>query len=163
MFIPVGVWLLIIEVGIFPHVKRGFFCDDRSIGLKFIGDTISTGVVLLSITFAFPILWICESIFFKQVSLKSSRFVGSAGNAWMWFKEYLFGMILHLFIVDASKVRKKSYLFCIDFDIYKDFWPKFMGSTWFLSPRKFSFQPIPTVPQKTFKLIFLKKKNRGKT
>lgn len=93
-----------IETSIFPHVKNGFFCDDRSISLKYQGDTISTGFILLSITFAFPILWICEAIFFKPVSLKSSRFKGSAGNAWMWFKEYILGMILHLFIVDACKV-----------------------------------------------------------
>jgi phosphatidate phosphatase len=95
---------LTIELGIFPHLKRGFYCDDKSISHKFIGDTISTGLILSSITLAYPIMWLCEAIIFKPVSLKSSRFKESAGNAWIYFKDFLFGMLMHIFIVDACKV-----------------------------------------------------------
>lgn len=68
------------------------------------GDTISTGFILSTILFAYPIMWLCEAIIFKPVSLKSSRIKESAGNAWMWFKDYLFGILLHIFVVDACKV-----------------------------------------------------------
>lgn len=104
----VGLWLLVIESGIFPHVKRGFYCDDRSINMRYIGDTVSTGLIIISITFIYPILWLCEACYFVPVSLKSSRFFESAGRAWTWFKEYLFGVILHLFVVDGLKVH--SYI-----------------------------------------------------
>lgn len=98
------VWLLTIELGIFPHVKNGFYCDDRSISQKTHGDTLSTGLLISSMFLVYPILWICEAMIYKPVSLKSSRFGGSASMAWLWFREYIFAMILHLFVVDACKV-----------------------------------------------------------
>lgn len=108
--VSVGLWLVVIEAGIFPHVKRGFYCDDRSINMRYGGDTISTGLIIMSITFIYPILWLCEACYFVPVSLKSSRFFESAGRAWTWFKEYLFGVILHLFVVDGLKVKKHEYI-----------------------------------------------------
>lgn len=91
-------------MGIFPHVKRGFFCNDQSITMRYNGETISTGAIISTIIFVYPILWICEAFYFVPLSLKSSRFIESAGRAWKWFKEYLFGIILHLFVVDGLKV-----------------------------------------------------------
>lgn len=100
----VGLWLLMIESGIFPHVKRGFYCDDRSITMRYNGETVSTAAILSTILLVYPILWICEACYFVPISLKSSRIIESARRAWRWFKEYLFGMILHLFVVDGIKV-----------------------------------------------------------
>lgn len=54
-------------------------------------------------------LWLCEALIFKPVSLKSSRFGGSASMAWLWFREYLFALILHLFVVDACKVSPQPH------------------------------------------------------
>lgn len=103
-FVSVGVWLVVIEAGIFPHVKRGYYCDDRSISMKFRGDTISTGLMILTIPLVFPVIWMFEAFFYVPVSLKSSRLVESLGAAWVWYKEFLFGCILHLFVVDGLKV-----------------------------------------------------------
>lgn len=104
LYFAVGLWLLMIESGIFPHVKRGFYCDDRSITMRYNGETISTAAILSTILLVYPILWICEACYFIPISLKSSRIIESARRAWRWFKEYLFGMILHLFVVDGIKV-----------------------------------------------------------
>lgn len=109
-FVAVILWLVVIETGIFPQVKRGFYCDDRSIRMHFNGETISTGAIVSTIIFMYPILWICEACYFVPVSMKSSRFNESAGRAWRWFKEYLFGCILHLFVVDGLKVCIPFYL-----------------------------------------------------
>lgn len=106
---PVILWLLVIELGIFPHVKRGFYCDDRSINMRFNGETISTGAIISTIIFMYPILWIFEACYFVPVSLKSSRFIESAGRAWRWFKEYMFGVILHLFVIDGLKVSCRCH------------------------------------------------------
>lgn len=103
-FIPVTLWLLLIEFGVFPHVKRGFYCDDRTIRMHYNGETISTTALLLTIILIYPILWICEACYFVPVSLKSSRFIESARQAWRWFKEFLFGITLHLFVIDGIKV-----------------------------------------------------------
>lgn len=102
--ILVLVWLVVIESGFFPHTKRGFFCDDRSISMRSTGDTISTLSVLLTILWVYPILWCCEACYFTPVSLKSSRFMESARMAWKWYKEFVFGMALKLFVVDGIKV-----------------------------------------------------------
>lgn len=98
------IWLITIELGIFPHVKNGFYCDDRSISQTTHGDSISAGMIIGSMFLVYPILWFCEAIIYKPVSLKSSRIGWSASMAWFWFREYIFAMILHLFVVDACKV-----------------------------------------------------------
>lgn len=112
-FVSVALWLLIIELGIFPHVKRGFFCDDRSITMRYNGETVSTAAMIVSVFLVYPVLWICEACYFVPVSLKSSRCTESARRAWKWFKEYLFGVVLHLFVVDGLKVLFAFvFLFC---------------------------------------------------
>lgn len=110
-YFTVILWLLIIETGIFPNVKRGFYCDDRSINMRYNGETISTAVICSTMLLVYPILWICEACYFVPVSLKSSRFIESAARAWRWFKEYLFGIILHMFVVDGLKVSKENSVF----------------------------------------------------
>ncbi|XP_055320089.1 phospholipid phosphatase 3-like isoform X2 [Sitodiplosis mosellana] len=98
------LWLLLIEFGVFPHVKRGFYCDDKTIRMHYNGETVSTTALLLTIILIYPILWVCEACYFVPVSLKSSRFIESARQAWRWFKEFLFGITLHLFVIDGVKV-----------------------------------------------------------
>lgn len=100
----VALWFILIESGVFPHVKRGFYCDDRTIRMHYNGETVTTMALLSSIILIFPILWICEACYFVPVSLKSSRFIESARQAWRWFKEFLFGFTLHMFVVDGIKV-----------------------------------------------------------
>lgn len=104
------LWLILIESGIFPHVKRGFYCDDRTIRMHFNGETISTSAIIMTIFFFYPILWIFEACYWVPTSLKSSRFIESAKEAWRWFKEFMFGMTLHLFVIDGIKVCILGFL-----------------------------------------------------
>lgn len=101
-----------IELGVFPQVKRGFYCDDRTITMPYHGETITTGALMIAVLFMYPILWICEACYFVPVSLKSSRFIESARRAWRWFKEYLFGVTLHLFVIDGIKVGRSWSFLC---------------------------------------------------
>lgn len=94
----------LIELGIFPHVKRGFHCDDQSIAYKFTGDTIPTSLVLVTIFVPFFLVWMSEAIFYKPTSIKASRLRKSAHQSYLFFREYFVGMILHIFIMDALKV-----------------------------------------------------------
>lgn len=112
-FVSVVLWLVVIELGIFPHVKRGFYCDDRTINMRYNGETVTSAAIILSIFLVYPILWICEACYFVPVSLKSSRCAESARRAWKWFKEYMFGIVLHLFVVDGLKVSTDRIFFRI--------------------------------------------------
>lgn len=100
----VGLILLVIELGIFPHTKRGFFCDDSSIAFKFQGDTISTALIVSSVFVPFFFIWFGESIFYLSSCLKTSRVKGSCFRALRWFREYIIGIVVHLLIMDVLKV-----------------------------------------------------------
>lgn len=102
--ISVVICLLSVEFGIFPHVKTGFYCNDPSISFKHNGEIISTAVILLSVFIPFFILWISEALFYKCVSLKSTRTRKSFTESIYWFKKYFIGMIMHLLVVEVLKV-----------------------------------------------------------
>lgn len=143
LYIIVILWLLVIETGIFPNVKRGFYCDDRSISMRYNGETISTGAIISTIIFVYPILWICEACYFVPISLKSSRFIESATRAWRWFKEYLFGVILHLFVIDGLKVMCKNNQFLNWKLIYIDFaeMNEISGTLWWIASAFLRYMP----------------------
>ncbi|KAG4066289.1 hypothetical protein HA402_000513 [Bradysia odoriphaga] len=100
----VALWLILIEVGIFPHVQRGFYCDDRSIAFKFTGDTISTALIISSIFVPFFLIWLNEAIFYKPESIKCTRLKRTLTEALFWFKQYSIGMVIHFIIIDGLKV-----------------------------------------------------------
>lgn len=102
----VALWLILIEIGIFPHVQRGFYCDDRSIAFKFTGDTISTGLIISSIFVPFFLIWLNEAIFYKPESIKCTRLKRTLSEALFWFKQYSIGMVIHFIIIDGLKVSK---------------------------------------------------------
>lgn len=105
--VSVALWLILIEIGIFPHIQRGFYCDDRSIAFKFTGDTISTALIISSIFVPFFLIWLNEAIFYKPESIKCTRLKRTLSEALFWFKQYSIGMVIHLIIIDGLKVSRK--------------------------------------------------------
>lgn len=112
--VSVALWLILIEIGIFPHIQRGFYCDDRSIAFKFTGDTISTALIISSIFVPFFLIWLNEAIFYKPESIKCTRLKKTLSETLFWFKQYSIGMVIHLIIIDGLKVRRKKFklFFC---------------------------------------------------
>lgn len=104
VLLSVVICLLSVEFGIFPHIQNGFYCNDPTISFKPNGEIISTMVILLSVFVPFFILWITEALFYKCVSLKSTRTRKSFSEAMYWFKKYFIGMIMHLLVVEVLKV-----------------------------------------------------------
>lgn len=110
--ITVVTFIAISEFGLFPQlVKRGYYCDDRSIQHPFNGDTIATTVLLISGIIPLFLIWITELIFYSPLwtlcpksEAPSTRCSGSWRQCWHWFKKYARGLILKLLIVDIVKI-----------------------------------------------------------
>lgn len=110
--ITVVTFIAISEFGLFPQlVKRGYFCDDRSIQHPFNGDTVATSVLLISGIIPLFLIWITELIFYTPISTLSVRTDGSSTRCsntwyqcWYWFKKYVRGLIIKLLIVDIMKI-----------------------------------------------------------
>lgn len=115
-FFSVFVWAGVIELGVVPHANQGFFCGDQSISLKYTGETIHMKYVLVSMLVPFFIMWMSEAMFYKPSSIKSTRFRKSLCQSFFWFREYLIGIVIHLFLVETIKVdliiivRKTKYV-----------------------------------------------------
>lgn len=106
------IFVLVSEFGFFPQlVKRGYYCDDRSIQRPFTGDTVATSVIIMSGFVPLLLIWITEVIFYSPSSSllssrssgTSTRWSGSWNQSWYWIKKYGKGLILKILIVDIIK------------------------------------------------------------
>lgn len=104
LLLAVVVWIIVVEFGFVPHVQRGFHCGDPSISHKYTGDTVSMKVIIGSIFMPFLLVWMSEAIFYKPSSIKSTRLRKSLCQSFFWFREYMIGISLHLFLVESIKV-----------------------------------------------------------
>ncbi|XP_021700322.1 uncharacterized protein T28D9.3 isoform X2 [Aedes aegypti] len=110
--IAVVTFIALSEFGFFPQfVKRGYYCDDRSIQRSFTGDTVATTAIMLSGFVPLFLIWLTEIIFYSSSSSficssssgKKTRCSSSWSQSWYWFKKYGKGLILKLLIVDIIK------------------------------------------------------------
>ncbi|KAF4519083.1 hypothetical protein B566_EDAN001675 [Ephemera danica] len=102
----VAVLFLLVEFGWVPGVQTGFYCDDPSIAYRYDGDTIRITVLLL-VSFFVPLLamWVVESgCCFCPAVAAGARAKRGLRHAWVWYREYLLGLVFTLLIVDVAKV-----------------------------------------------------------
>lgn len=59
LLFAVTIVVILIELGVIPQIKQGFFCDDRKIQFIYDGDTISNALIISSITF--PLIIVSEN------------------------------------------------------------------------------------------------------
>lgn len=90
---------LIVELKVLPAGQLGFTCKDPALSHPFTGDTISwklllATVILLPLVF----LLIVERIYHSDKSIKPKQ------QALRWYKEYLYGVLLNLVIVQTLKM-----------------------------------------------------------
>ncbi|XP_058820182.1 phospholipid phosphatase homolog 1.2 homolog isoform X2 [Topomyia yanbarensis] len=106
------IFITISELGLLPQVvKRGYYCDDRSIQRPFTGDTVSACVISLSGFVPLFLIWLTEAIFYSptiteytETDVSSSRCSQSFHEAWHWGRKYGRGLFIKLLIVDALKI-----------------------------------------------------------
>ncbi|XP_067002703.1 phospholipid phosphatase 1 isoform X2 [Anabrus simplex] len=102
--------LALTEFGLIPNKQSGFYCDDPKITFVFRGDTISLSTLLTgTICIPFIVLWLVETCCFQfdeyEVckSIKRRSAVGIR-QALVWYREFLLGLGLVLFVTDVSKL-----------------------------------------------------------
>lgn len=90
-----------------PHTKRGFYCNDPAIGHKFRGDTITYKVILYMGIAPLFLMWLTEAITYKPNFMKpdETRFQNSCIRSFLWFREYLVAVTIHVFVLYTLKVN----------------------------------------------------------
>ncbi|CAH0695670.1 unnamed protein product [Spodoptera exigua] len=90
--------LLLVELRVFPGGQLGFLCNDPALSHPFNGDTISWKWLLAtSIFLPLIVMLIVERKYHNEKPSQSKLAVD-------WFKEYLYGLLLNLLIVETLKV-----------------------------------------------------------
>ncbi|XP_055634866.1 phospholipid phosphatase 1-like isoform X2 [Toxorhynchites rutilus septentrionalis] len=110
--ISVIVFISVSEFGWFPHfIKRGFYCDDRTIQRPYKGDTVTIAVIILSGFVPLFLIWFTEALFYSPTAMEctkidssNSRCLDSWYNTWHWFKKYGRGLLIKLLLVDIMKI-----------------------------------------------------------
>ncbi|XP_053694887.1 putative phosphatidate phosphatase [Sabethes cyaneus] len=110
--IIVAVFVTISELGWLPQlVKRGYYCDDRSIQRPYTGDTITAWMIVISGFVPFFLIWLAELLFYFPTMTETStadapntKYKGSFYQAVYWFCKYFRGLIIKLLIVDFLKI-----------------------------------------------------------
>lgn len=110
----VVIFIAVSEFGWFPEVvRRGFYCDDRSIQRPYNGDTISAAVIVISGLLPLLLIWLAEALFYSPstseytkmaADVPSSRCSASWRQSWHWFKKYGRGLLWKLLVVGALKI-----------------------------------------------------------
>ncbi|KAL0820675.1 hypothetical protein ABMA28_006506 [Loxostege sticticalis] len=91
--------LLIVELRLLPNHQLGFQCNDPALSHPFTGDTISWKWLLATVALLpLVILLIVERVYNKDDSERSKQ------QALCWYKEYMFGVLINLTLVQLIKV-----------------------------------------------------------
>lgn len=90
--------LLLVETRVLPGGQLGFLCNDPALSHPFNGDTISWKWLLATSIFVpLIVMLIVERKYHNEKPSKSKLAVE-------WFKEYLFGLLVNLLIVQTLKL-----------------------------------------------------------
>lgn len=102
--------LALTEYGIIPNKQAGFYCDDPKIAFKFTGDTINLTTLLVgTLCFPFLLLWLVESLCLQSENYEvcktaKQRSVIGVRQALLWYREFLLGLGVVLFVTDIAKL-----------------------------------------------------------
>ncbi|XP_058445692.1 phospholipid phosphatase 1-like isoform X2 [Malaya genurostris] len=105
-------FITVSELGWLPQlVKRGYYCDDRTIQRPYTGDTVSSCMIVISGFVPLFLIWLTEAIFYSpsiieytKPDVQVSRCSQSFLEAWHWGRKYARGLIFKLLLVDALKI-----------------------------------------------------------
>ncbi|XP_026739938.1 putative phosphatidate phosphatase [Trichoplusia ni] len=89
----------VVESKVLPAGQLGFTCNDPALSYPYTGDTISLKL-LLATTIVLPlaVMLIVERKYHSDKTVKPKQ------QALHWFKEYLFGVLLNLIVIQVIKL-----------------------------------------------------------
>ncbi|XP_063540684.1 phospholipid phosphatase 2-like isoform X1 [Cydia strobilella] len=97
---------ILLEVGAIPSRRSGFICNDPALSYPHVGDTFSLSLVgAVTVIVPFIILWAVETSLHRddEYSLKKSRLSTSAKTAALIYKDYIYGAVFNLIILEVIK------------------------------------------------------------
>ncbi|XP_073954093.1 phospholipid phosphatase 2-like isoform X1 [Choristoneura fumiferana] len=97
---------ILLEVGALPSRRGGFTCNDPALSFPHVGDTFSISLVAaVTVIVPFIVLWAVETSLFREdeYSLKKSRLCTSAKTAALIYKDFIYGAVFNLIILEVIK------------------------------------------------------------
>ncbi|XP_023940630.1 phospholipid phosphatase 2 isoform X2 [Bicyclus anynana] len=111
-FLGVDIPLLLIvllliglfELGVIPHYKNGFFCNDPALSFPFRGDTVSTEVIVSTIILLpFAVIFITELILIESACEMRTKLKYVSRRTAILYRNYVYGMFFNLMTVEVMK------------------------------------------------------------
>ncbi|XP_049778590.1 phospholipid phosphatase 1-like isoform X1 [Schistocerca cancellata] len=111
IFAVVAVLLALLESGVIPSAKTGYYCGDPKISFKFRGDTIGITTLLLG-TFFLPLIfiWVVETLcvaFLNEYDVPKTKKQCCMQGLWeasRWYRDFLLGLGIVFLTTEVGKV-----------------------------------------------------------
>ncbi|KAH9631881.1 hypothetical protein HF086_014353 [Spodoptera exigua] len=102
--VDVAAVCILLEVGALPSRRAGFMCNDPALSYPHTGDTFSISLVA-AITVIVPYLVVIETTLQREdeYNLKKSKFITSAKTAAFLYRDYIYGSVVNLTILEVVK------------------------------------------------------------
>ncbi|CAF4877380.1 unnamed protein product, partial [Pieris macdunnoughi] len=97
---------ILLEVGALPSRQSGFRCNDPDLSFPHTGDTMSISLVAaVTVIVPFFIMWAVEAALHRddEYTLKKSKLSESAQIAALMYRDYIYGAIVNLTIMEIVK------------------------------------------------------------
>ncbi|CAK1550804.1 unnamed protein product [Leptosia nina] len=97
---------ILLEVGALPSRQSGFRCNDPDLSFPHRGDTMSISLVAaITVIVPFIIMWAVEAALHREdeYTLKKSKIYESAQTSALMYRDYIYGAIVNLTIMEIVK------------------------------------------------------------
>ncbi|XP_041984692.1 phospholipid phosphatase 2-like isoform X2 [Aricia agestis] len=97
---------ILLEVGALPSRRSGFRCNDVDLSFPHMGDSISISLIAaITVIVPFLIMWTVETILHRddEYTLKKSKLYASARLAGIIYRDYIYGAIVNLTVLEVVK------------------------------------------------------------
>ncbi|KAG7301263.1 hypothetical protein JYU34_014168 [Plutella xylostella] len=97
---------LLLEVGAIPSRRAGYTCNDPALSFPHVGDTFSISLVaVITVVVPYVVVWIVESCLHREdeYTLKKNKFIISAKTAAIIYRDYIYGAVVNLAILEVVK------------------------------------------------------------
>ncbi|CAH0724196.1 unnamed protein product, partial [Brenthis ino] len=104
LFIILSILMALFEMGMLPHYKNGFHCNDPALSYPFRGDTVSMVVIMSTvILLPFVIIFITEIVLFDPAYSARTKLDYASRRTAVLYRNYVFGIFFNLGIVEVMK------------------------------------------------------------
>ncbi|VVC93072.1 unnamed protein product [Leptidea sinapis] len=94
--------VVLFELGVLPHHKNGFYCNDPALSHKFTGDSVSMQFLVFTILILpMALIFITECIL--QNSFSTRLFESPTKTMLHIYRSYIYGLFFNLCVIEVMK------------------------------------------------------------